>query len=171
MLALRETFRVFTINALFIFERPFVFACASAGAGFGWHKCVDGYIYTKKKIKKVVLYRGLLQGTLSPVNPLQGTPSPVIPLQGTPSPVNPLQGNSYRGLRPPLTPYRGTLTGDSVPRYPLAYGIVGLGIYAWLRIVTGFISVARLIVPVCRDGMTSRNSFLSSPKTGLLIFT
>ena len=104
MLALRETFRVFTINALFIFERPFVFACASAGAGFGWHKCVDGYIYTKKKIKKVVLYRGLLQGTLSPVNPLQGTPSPVIPLQGTPSPVNPLQGNSYRGLRPPLSP-------------------------------------------------------------------
>jgi hypothetical protein len=47
MLALRETFRVFTINALFIFERPFVFA----GEGFGWHKCVDGYIYiyTKKK--------------------------------------------------------------------------------------------------------------------------
>ena len=124
MLALRETFRVFTINALFIFERPFVFAGASAGAGarFGWHKCVDGYIYTKKKIKKVVLYRGLLQGTLSPVN-------------------------------------------------PLAYGIVGLGIYARHRIVTGFISVARLIVPVCRDGMTSRNSFLSSPKTGLLIFT
>ena len=133
MLALRETFRVFTINALFIFERPFVFA----GAGFGWHKCVDGYIYIQRK--KVVGWNicwfytgGLLQGTLSPV----------IPLQGTPSPVN-----------------------------PLAYGIEGLGIYARYRIVTGFISVARLIVPVCRDGMTSRNSFLSSPNTGLLIFT
>jgi hypothetical protein len=49
MLALRETFRVFTINALFIFERPFVFAGASAGARFGWHKCVDGYIYIQRK--------------------------------------------------------------------------------------------------------------------------
>ena len=49
MLALRETFRVFTINAFFIFERPFVFAGAGAGARFGWHRCVDGYIYTKKK--------------------------------------------------------------------------------------------------------------------------
>jgi hypothetical protein len=68
MLALRETFRVFTINAFFIFERPFVFAGAgaSAGARFGWHKCVDGYIYTKKKIKKVVLYRGTLTGDSVP---------------------------------------------------------------------------------------------------------
>ena len=65
MLALRETFRVFTINALFIFERPFVFACA----GFGWHRCVDGYIYTKKKIKKVVLYRGTLTGDSVPRYP------------------------------------------------------------------------------------------------------
>ena len=92
MLALRETFRVFTINAFFIFERPFVFAGASAGASagarFGWHKCVDGYIYTKKKIKKVVLYRGLLQGTLSPVNPLAYG---IVVL--------------YRGLRPPLSPW------------------------------------------------------------------
>ena len=63
MLALRETFRVFTINAFFIFERPFVFAGAGAGARFGWHRCVDGYIYTKKKScwleYLLVLYRGL----------------------------------------------------------------------------------------------------------------
>ena len=37
MLALRETFRVFTINAFFIFERPFVAAGACAYMGFGWH--------------------------------------------------------------------------------------------------------------------------------------
>ena len=45
-----------------------MFAGAGAGAGarFGWHKCVDGYIYTKKKIKKVVLYRGTLTGDSVP---------------------------------------------------------------------------------------------------------
>lgn len=57
MLALRETFRVFTINAFFIFERPFVAAGACAYMGFGWHMdagmrgCGDVYIYIQ--IKKV----------------------------------------------------------------------------------------------------------------------
>ena len=52
MLALRETFRVFTINAFFIFERPFVFAGAGAGAGFGWHMdaLMDIYIQRKKVV-------------------------------------------------------------------------------------------------------------------------
>ena len=68
MLALRETFRVFTINAFFIFERPFVAAGACAYMGFGWHMdagmrgCGDAriyYIYIHRKNKKVVLYRGL----------------------------------------------------------------------------------------------------------------
>jgi hypothetical protein len=56
MLALRETFRVFTINAFFIFERPFVAAGACAYMGFGWHMDAGmrGYIiYTYiEKIKK-----------------------------------------------------------------------------------------------------------------------
>ena len=64
MLALRETFRVFTINAFFIFERPFVFAGAGARAGFGWH--MDAlmrlwiYIYKEKNKKS-----GFIQGTLT----------------------------------------------------------------------------------------------------------
>ena len=121
--------------------------------GFGWHMdagmrgCGDAriyYIYIHRKNKKVVL---------------------------------------YRGLRPPLSPWPTALwfalQGTLSPVIPLAYGIMvigswmGIGIYARarIRIVTGSISVARSIVPVCRDGMTSRNSFLSSPKMGLLIFT
>ena len=57
MLALRETFRVFTINAFFIFERPFVFACA----GFGWHMDALMDIYIQRK--KVV---GFIQGNSVP---------------------------------------------------------------------------------------------------------
>jgi hypothetical protein len=80
MLALRETFRVFTINALFIFERPFVFACAGACAGFGWHMDALMDIYIQRK--KVV---GFIQG-----DSYRGLCPPLTP---------------YRGLRPPLTPW------------------------------------------------------------------
>jgi hypothetical protein len=44
MLALRETFWMFTINASLIFERPFVAAGAGAGV-FGWHRCVGVCMY------------------------------------------------------------------------------------------------------------------------------
>lgn len=52
-------------------------------------------------------------------------------------------------------------------RAPLNYFVI----YARRRTASGSISVARSMVPVCRDGMTSRNSFFSVPRTGSLIFT
>ena len=81
MLALRETFWMFTINASLIFERPFVAAGAGAGV-FGWHRCVDVcmyvcmyiyvyiyiYIYIKKKVVgwNVGVFIAT-RGTLSPL--------------------------------------------------------------------------------------------------------
>ena len=84
-----------------------------------------------------------------------------IATQGTLSPVIPL---AY-GI---MVCVRGLLQGTESPVIPLAYGI---DVYARIRLGTGSISVLRSIVPVCRDGMTSRNSFLISPKTLSLILT
>ena len=114
MLALRETFRVFTINAFFIFERPFVFAGAGAGAGagFGWHMDALMDIYIQRKKLLVGIFVGFIQGTLT------GDSVPRYPPTGDSVPRYPPTGE----LRPPLTPYRGTLSpvnplqGNSVPR-------------------------------------------------------
>lgn len=90
-----------------------------------------------------------------------------------------LVGCVTQGASPPVSPLQGTLS----PVTPLAYGtkvcVRAYGMYMYVcftyarrQMRDSFsISVARSIVPVCRDGIMSLNCFLMGPNTGSLILT